>query len=76
MTDINVEELKSYVERIERLNCEIESLKNDVHEIFVEMKDKYDIKAIQKVIARRKKNKAEVQEVDFMISKYEEVLGG
>lgn len=68
--------VKSYVERIERLQDERDVLGTDVKDIFAEAKGLgYDTKALRKVLARRKRDREEVLNEDTMIELFEEALG-
>jgi uncharacterized protein (UPF0335 family) len=64
--------LKSFVERIERLNEEKDALSEDIREVFSEAKGTgFDTKILRKLIARRKLDKADRQEQDALLELYE-----
>ena len=67
-----VRQLSSYVSRIERLEEERKGLADDVKDIFLEAKGLgYDVKALRRVIARRKMDKSAREELDALIELYE-----
>ena len=68
--------LKSYFERIERLQGEKDALSADQKEVYAEAKGMgFDTKIMRKVIALRKMDKAELQEMDALISLYRTAVG-
>lgn len=72
---MNAEQLKSLVERIERLNSDAESIAADIKEIYSEAKSQgYDPKYIKKCIALRKKDKDEIDEEDELLAMYRSAL--
>jgi len=69
--------LRSYFERIERLNEEIDALNNDKSEVYSEAKaEGFDVKVMRIVLSRRKMDSAEVFERDSLIELYERALRG
>lgn len=78
MTELNAtsQQLKSIIERIERLNEEIDGLKADVKEIYAEAKGNgFDKKAIRKIVAARRKSQQERQELEALIDTYASAIG-
>lgn len=76
MTDVNGGQLKAYIERIERVETDIDDLKSDVKEIYQEIKSTgFDCKIVRKIIRLRKKSLQERQEEEELISLYESSLG-
>jgi uncharacterized protein (UPF0335 family) len=70
------ERLKSFVERIEKLNEEADALKEDTKEVFGEAKDAgFDVKIMRKVIALRKKTKEQRDEEEALTDTYLQALG-
>jgi uncharacterized protein (UPF0335 family) len=70
------EVLRRLIERIERVNGEIDDLAADRKEIFAEAKSTgFDTKAIRKVIALRKLDRAERAEMEQIVDLYLHVLG-
>ncbi len=73
---IAAEQLKSLVERIERLENEKAGIAADVKEIYVEAKGNgYDVKTIRKVIALRRQDAAERDEAQHLLDTYCHALG-
>ena len=69
-------QLKAYVERIERLEAEKAELAEDIKEIYSEAKAYgYDTKILRKVIAIRKKPEAERSEEEALLETYMRELG-
>lgn len=69
-------QLRQYVEQVEALLAEIDEGKQEVKDKFAEMKSAgFDVKIIRKIIARRKRSKAEVQEEDALLETYMSALG-
>jgi uncharacterized protein (UPF0335 family) len=70
------DKLRSYVERIERLEEEKTALSADVKEVYAELKsDGFDAKIVRKVIRLRKMDRAEFQEQEALIDIYMSALG-
>lgn len=68
--------LKSFVNRIERLNEEREALSSDIREVFAEAKGSgFDTKILRQVIAKRKLDKADYQEQEAMFDLYWSAVG-
>lgn len=58
-TNFAKDQLKSVVERIERIDGEVAALGEDRKEIFVEAKGNgFDVKSIRRIVRLRKKDKA------------------
>lgn len=67
--------LRSFIARIERLEEERVALVGDIGEVYKEAGGEgFDTKVMRKVIARRKKDKAALQEEDAMLETYEDAL--
>ena len=63
--------LRSFVERIERLDEEIKGLTEDKKEIFDEAKGEgYDVKILKEVIRLRKQEQKERDERDMLLDTY------
>jgi uncharacterized protein (UPF0335 family) len=68
--------LRTIIERIERVQSDIDALSADKSEIFAGAKGEgYDVKVLRKVIARRKQDKAKAQEEDAILDLYLSALG-
>jgi uncharacterized protein (UPF0335 family) len=69
-------QLRSLVERIERLEEEKKTIAGDIKEVYAEAKaNGFDTKVLRKVISLRKKEPAELQEEEAMIDIYLAALG-
>lgn len=69
-------QLKSIVERIERLEEEKKVIAADIKEVYAEAKGNgYDIKILRKVISLRKKELGERMEEEAMLDVYLSALG-
>ena len=70
------EQLKSLIERIERLEDEKRALGEDIKEVYAEAKGTgFDTKAMRSIIRLRKKDQAERQEEDAILDLYMAALG-
>lgn len=75
-TGIAAERLLNIVERIENLEAEKKALADDVKDIYAEAKGAgFEPKVIRRIIARRKKDQAEVEELDNLEDLYLQALG-
>ena len=69
-------QLRSLVERIERLEEEKQAIAGDIKEVYAEAKaNGFDTKILRKVITVRKKDSAEREEEEAMMSLYLHALG-
>lgn len=65
------DQLKAFVNRIERLNEEREALSSDIREVYSEAKGQgFDTKILRQVIRMRKLDKADFQEQEAMLDLY------
>ena len=70
------DQLKSIVERIERLEEEKRALADDIKEVFAEAKGNgFDVKVLRTVIRLRKQDKTERQEQEALLDLYLHALG-
>jgi len=68
--------LASIIERHERLEEEIKALKSDQRDIMTEAKSAgFDVKVVKAILARRKKEVAELDEFETLVAVYEKALG-
>lgn len=73
---VDVSNLKSFIERIERLEEEKSALVDDIKEIFVELKSSgFDTKVVRQVLKIRKQDRAERQEMEAVLDLYLSALG-
>jgi len=78
MTEVNVtaEELRQFIERAEQLAAEKRDIAEQEKEVFAEARGQgYDIKAMRKIIAMRKKTRDALAEEEAIIDMYREALG-
>ena len=69
-------QLKSIIERIERLEQEKAEIAEQVKEVFAEAKGNgFDVKILRKVIRIRKQDRAKRQEEDAILDLYLSALG-
>jgi uncharacterized protein (UPF0335 family) len=69
-------QLKSLVERIERLEEEKRALSGDLKEVYAEAKGHgFDTKILRKVVALRRKDAVEREEEDTLVTLYMSALG-
>jgi uncharacterized protein (UPF0335 family) len=75
-TGVAAEELKQFIERIERLEEEKAALAGDIKEVFGELKGRgFDAKAVRTILRIRKKDHAERQEEEAILELYMQALG-
>lgn len=73
---IQGDQLKSLVERIERLEEEKKETTLDIREVYAEAKGSgYDVKILRKIVARRKRDANEVAEEEAIFDLYLSSLG-
>lgn len=70
------EQLKSIVERIERLEEEKKGIADDIRDIYAEAKSGgFDVRALRQIIADRKLEKSERDEFEAILETYRIALG-
>lgn len=70
------DQLRQYIEQIERLEEEKKALAADIRDKFAEAKAiGFDPKIMKKVISLRKRSKSELQEEDALLETYLHALG-
>ncbi len=73
---IEADRLKSYIERIERLEEEKKNISEDIKEVFNEAKmHGYDTKIMKECIKMRKLEASELEEKEFLLDTYRRALG-
>jgi len=70
------DQLKSFIERVERLEEDKAALANDIKEVYSEAKGTgFDVKVMRVIVRLRKLDKADLQEQDALIDLYREAVG-
>jgi len=73
---VAVGQLRSFIERIERLEEEKKTISEDIKDVYGELKGNgFDTKAVRTIIRLRKKEDHERQEEEAMIQLYKDALG-
>ena len=75
-TGVAAEELKQFVERIERLEEEKNAISEDVREVYAEAKGRgFDVSAIRAIVRLRAKEPEAREEEEAIIELYKSALG-
>ena len=70
------DQLKDFVERIERLEEEKKAISDDIRDVYAEAKGNgYDVKAMRAVVRLRKQDKDERVEYEAVLETYMHALG-
>ncbi len=73
---VAADQLKSFIERIERLEEEKAGIAGDIKEIYSEAKGNgFDTKVLRKIVAMRKRDYAERREEEAILELYMQALG-
>jgi len=73
---VTANELRQFVERIERLDAEKKDLAEQQKEVMAEAKSRgYDTKVLRKIIALRKREADDIAEEEAVLEMYKEALG-
>jgi uncharacterized protein (UPF0335 family) len=73
---VSGEELKAFIERIERLEEEKAALAGDIRDVYSEAKaNGFDTKIMRKIVTLRRKDHAERKEEEAIMELYLEALG-
>ena len=74
--EVATERLRLLIERIERLAEEKQHISDDIKDVYTEAKAAgFDTKAMKRVIALRKKEKAERDAEEAMVEVYKDAIG-
>ncbi len=75
-TSVARDQLRTIVERIERLEEEKKAIADDIKDVYAEAKaNGYDVKTLRKVVGLRKVETTERQEQEAMLDLYMSALG-
>ena len=73
---VTADELRQFIERIERLDAEKKDLADQQKEVMAEAKGRgYDTKVIRKLISMRKRDAGDIAEEEAILELYKEALG-
>jgi uncharacterized protein (UPF0335 family) len=73
---VTADELRSFIERIEKLDAEKKDLAEQSKEVMSEAKGRgYDTKIMRKIVALRKRDADDVAEEDAVMEMYRDALG-
>jgi uncharacterized protein (UPF0335 family) len=77
MTDyIAADQLRLFIERIERLEEEKKGMADDIKDVYAELKSTgYDVKTVRKIVALRRLEKHARDEADALLETYRDALG-
>ena len=74
--NVAADQLRLFIERIERLEEEKKSMADDVRDVYAEAKSNgYDTKTMRKIVALRKMEAHIRQEADALLDTYRNALG-
>jgi len=73
---VTADELRQFIERIERLDAEKADIADQQKEVMAEAKSRgYDTKVMRKLIAIRKRDKDDLAEEEAVLDMYRQALG-
>ncbi len=73
---VTADELRQFIERIERLDAEKKDIAEQQKEVMAEAKGRgYDTKVMRKLIALRKRDDNDIAEEEAVLEMYKEALG-
>ena len=76
VTGVSGERLRSFIERIERLEEEKKALSDDIREVYSEAKGTgFDIKVLRQIIRLRKMDASDRNEMEEILDVYKRALG-
>lgn len=73
---VTADELRQFIERVEVLEAEKKDIADQSKEVYAEAKARgYDTKVMRLVVARRKREREDLEEEGAVLDMYEEALG-
>ena len=73
---VAADQLRAFVERIERLEEEKKALNDDIKDVYAEAKGNgYDVKVLRQVVRMRKQDSNERREMESLLDLYLHALG-
>jgi uncharacterized protein (UPF0335 family) len=74
--NVSAAQLRSFIERVERLEEEKKGMADDIKDVFGEAKSQgFDVKTMRAVIKLRTLDKAKRQEAEALLDTYKSALG-
>lgn len=74
-TGVPAQELKQFVERVERLEEEKKAIAGDIRDVYAEMKGRgFDVKAVRQIIKIRRQDHSERKEMEAILELYMSAL--
>lgn len=71
------DQLKSIIERVERLEEEKQSIADDIKDVYAEAKaNGYEVKVLRQIVRIRKQDRREREEMEAIMDLYMNALGG
>ena len=75
-TKVGKEQLKAFVERVERLEEEKKTISDDIRDVYAEAKaNGFDVKALRTIVRLRKEDADERKEHEAILETYMHALG-
>jgi uncharacterized protein (UPF0335 family) len=76
VTTVAAGQLRAFIERIERLEEEKQTIADDIKDVYAECKGTgFDVKAVRQLVRIRKQDQAERQEAEAVLDLYMAALG-
>lgn len=76
MTDVAADQLRLFIERIERLEEEKQGIADDIRDVYSELKATgYDAKIVRQIVRLRKMEPHDRQEMEHILDTYKAALG-
>ncbi len=74
--NVSAEQLRLFIERIERLEEDKKGIADDIKDVYAEAKGTgFDAKTLRKIVALRKMDKGARQEAEALLETYKAALG-
>ncbi|MFV0335876.1 MAG: DUF2312 domain-containing protein [Tropicimonas sp.] len=74
--NVTGQELRQFIERVERLEEEKKDVSEQIKEVFAEMKGRgFDVKAIRVILRERRQDPNDIAEQEAVIDMYKAALG-
>ncbi|MEO1208430.1 MAG: DUF2312 domain-containing protein [Cyanobacteria bacterium J06638_20] len=73
---VTAEELRSFIERVERLEQEKRDIQDQIKEVYAEAKGRgYDTKVMRAIVALRRRDSSDIAEEEAILDMYKSALG-